>query len=58
MNTQQFQTDCTPGYYNNEGKPGPGAGFTTGQYGGGPVEFFKILSDWRDEGKLAGLEIV
>ena len=29
--TQQHQTDCTSGYYDNEGKPGPGARFTTGQ---------------------------
>jgi cyclohexanone monooxygenase len=57
LNNQQFQVECTPGYYNNEGQPGPGAGFTAGQYGGGPVEFFKILSDWRAEGNLAGLEI-
>ncbi len=57
LNNQQFQADCTPGYYNNEGKPGSGKGFTAGQYGGGPVEFFKILSDWRAEGTLAGLEI-
>ena len=57
LNNQQFQADCTPGYYNNEGMPGPGAGFTAGQYGGGPVEFFKILSEWRADGSLAGLDI-
>ncbi len=57
MNNQQFQIDCTPGYYNNEGKPGPGEGFLGGQYGGGPVEFFQILADWRAEGSLKGLEI-
>ncbi|MEX1104290.1 MAG: monooxygenase, partial [Dehalococcoidia bacterium] len=57
INNQQFQAECTPGYYNNEGQPRPGGGFTGGQYGGGPVEFFRILSDWRDEGSLVGLEI-
>src|SRR4029079_4651896 len=29
----KFQTDCTPGYYNNEGNPGARLGFTTGSYG-------------------------
>jgi cation diffusion facilitator CzcD-associated flavoprotein CzcO len=55
--SEKFQAECTPGYYNNEGKPDPAAGFVSGQYGGGPVEFFKILSDWRAEGNLSGLEI-
>ncbi len=57
INIQQFQAECTPGYYNNEGQPRPGGGFTGGQYGGGPMEFFRILSEWRAEGNLAGLEI-
>ena len=57
MQNQKFQAECTPGYYNNEGQPGPAEGFLAGQYGGGPVEFFQILADWRAEGKLAGLEL-
>jgi len=57
MNNHKFQAECTPGYYNNEGMPGPSSGFVSGQYGGGPVEFFKILSDWRANGSLPGLEI-
>ncbi|MBL4782421.1 MAG: NAD(P)/FAD-dependent oxidoreductase [Porticoccaceae bacterium] len=54
---EKFYAECTPGYYNNEGKGNGGNGFLAGQYGGGPVEFFKILNDWRTEGSLAGLEI-
>ena len=54
---EKFYAECTPGYYNNEGKGNGGNGFLAGQYGGGPVEFFKILDDWRAEGGLAGLEI-
>ena len=46
----------TPGYYNNEGKPGERSG-QNGFYGGGPVEFFKILEDWRAKGGLKGLEL-
>ena len=45
------------GYYNNEGNPETGIGFTTGQYGGGPVEFFQLLSNWRADGNLPGLSI-
>ena len=56
---ERFYAECTPGYYNNEGQPKGGAenGFLTGQYGGGPVEFFNILEDWRKEGTMKGLEI-
>ena len=54
----QHYATCTPGYYNNEGKIGSsGNGFLSGQYGGGPVEFFRILKEWREEGALRGLEI-
>jgi cyclohexanone monooxygenase len=51
-----FQEQCTPGYYNNEGKPGVG-GFIGSSYGNGPLAFFRILSDWRDAGDFAGLEL-
>ena len=54
---EKFYAECTPGYYNNEGKGNGGNGFLAGQYGGGPVAFFNILEDWRDEGQLRGLEI-
>ena len=53
---QQFLEDCTPGYYNNEGKPGERSG-QNGFYGGGSVAFFQILRDWRAEGGLQGLEL-
>ena len=47
---------CTPGYYNNEGKPGERSG-QNGPYGGGPVAFVKILEDWRAEDELTGMQI-
>ncbi|MCZ6620062.1 MAG: NAD(P)/FAD-dependent oxidoreductase [Gammaproteobacteria bacterium] len=53
--SKSFLENCTPGYYNNEGKPGQGNSLIGGQYGGGPVAFFKILRDWREEGSLQGL---
>ena len=51
-----FQTDCTPGYYNNEGKPGEGPGWFGGNYAGGAQQFFELLADWRAKGDLAGIE--
>ncbi len=54
---EKFYAECTPGYYNNEGKGNNGNGFLAGQYGGGPVAFFKILEDWRADGQLQGLKI-
>ncbi len=53
---QKFLEDCTPGYYNNEGKPGERSG-RDGFYGGGSPEFFRILHEWRATGKLPGLEL-
>jgi cyclohexanone monooxygenase len=53
---QEFLENCTPGYYNNEGKPGERAG-QDGFYGGGSVEFFRILQEWRDAGDMKGLEL-
>jgi cyclohexanone monooxygenase len=52
---RSFQESCTPGYYNNEGKPGELNG-QNGWYGGGPIAFVKLLEDWRAAGELAGLE--
>jgi cation diffusion facilitator CzcD-associated flavoprotein CzcO len=51
-----FQEQCTPGYYNNEGHPATG-GFLGSSYGRGPMAFFQLLADWRDEGSFAGLEL-
>ncbi len=56
-NNQKFFMECTPGYYNNEGKPGQANSLLDAQYGGGPEEFFGIIRQWRDEGSLRGLEI-
>ena len=52
----EYQTHCTPGYYNNEGKKG-GKGFLEGHYAEGPVPFYSMLEKWREEGSLAGLAL-
>jgi cyclohexanone monooxygenase len=53
---QSFLEECTPGYYNNEGKPGERSG-QNGFYGGGSEAFFKLLREWRAAGALDGLEL-
>jgi cyclohexanone monooxygenase len=53
----RFYAECTPGYYNNEGIGSNDTGFLSGQYGDGPVAFFKVLDDWRAEGHLQGLAL-
>lgn len=50
---QQFLEDCTPGYYNNEGRPGERSA-QNGFYGGGSPAFFQLLRTWREEGALRG----
>jgi len=47
--------DCTPGYYNNEGKPSPLAKFAVG-YPAGASAYFKYLDAWRQTGTFEGLE--
>jgi len=50
-----FQENCTPGYYNNEGQTSE-LSAQNGFYGGGSPQFFRILAAWRDAGDLDGLE--
>ena len=45
---------CTPGYYNNEGKPRKHFEQMV-SYGDGPIPFFNLLAKWRDTGDFAGL---
>lgn len=53
---ERFRAECTPGYYNNEGKLDNPNGFFTAGYGGGPIKFFQILDDWRSAGTFDGIE--
>ncbi|MFN4184434.1 MAG: flavin-containing monooxygenase [Hyphomonas sp.] len=53
---QQFLEECTPGYYNNEGKPSDRAA-QNNSYGEGPNAYFRILKAWRESGELDGLEL-
>ncbi|MEQ1551056.1 NAD(P)/FAD-dependent oxidoreductase [Sphingorhabdus sp.] len=49
-------TDCTPGYYNNEGQgwEGTPAALGTG-YPAGAVAYFNYIDGWRNSGKFEGL---
>jgi cyclohexanone monooxygenase len=51
-----FLESCTPGYYNNEGRPAERSA-RNGFYGGGSPAFIRLLEDWRARGDLAGLEL-
>ena len=50
-------SDCTPGYYNNEGKPlTPRQVLNGSRYAGGPVAYFEYIDRWRNSGTFDGLE--
>jgi len=49
--------DCTPGYYNNEGKPmDRKMKLGASGYPDGPVAFFDYIAKWRTSGEFTGLE--
>lgn len=49
-----FQQECTPGYYNNEGDLA-GVPVQSGPYGGGPMAYFGELQSWRKDRSFPGL---
>jgi cyclohexanone monooxygenase len=51
-----YLESCTPGYYNNEGKPSERA-LQNSNYGAGPVKFFELMEAWRADGQLEGLKL-
>jgi cation diffusion facilitator CzcD-associated flavoprotein CzcO len=53
----RFYMECTPGYYNGEGRLG-GLGLFSELYGAGPVVFFDLVRDWRISGGMKGLQFV
>jgi cyclohexanone monooxygenase len=53
---EQFLKECTPGYYNNEGRPEE-MNAKNASYGAGPVAFAEVLAKWREEGELEGLAL-
>ena len=55
-NNREFLEACTPGYYNNEGRPAERA-IQNGSFGRGPVAFIRIIEAWREAGDFAGLRL-
>ena len=55
MMREKFLEECTPGYYNNEGKLSKMARQNT-SYGAGSNAYFAILDGWRNTGAMEGLE--
>jgi len=51
---EDFLASCTPGYYNNEGRPSRRS-IQNGAYGKGPNPFFKITRAWRESGEMPGM---
>lgn len=48
-----FLAECTPGYYSGEGDVDKG--LLVDSYGGGSLEFSRLLSDWQGTGRMEGL---
>ena len=56
MDSSQFQRECTPSYFTNEGQvKAPWALFRG--YGLGWDAFENLLQEWRDAGTMEGLEL-
>jgi cyclohexanone monooxygenase len=52
----KHDVECTPGYYNNDGKPSEGAGI--GAFYPGPGhEFIATMEAWRAQGGLPGMDL-
>jgi len=53
----EFLLECTPGYFNNEGRPvRHGKGVADSAFAGGFTMFREILASWRSDGEMAGLK--
>ena len=49
--------DCTPGYYNNEGRSAGRRGLLNSVgYPEGPVAYFRYIDEWRTTGRFDGLD--
>ena len=53
---QPFLNECTPGYYNNEGKPNERTARNS-PFWRGPIQFLRVWDKWRADETLPGLEL-
>lgn len=56
--TSAFFEQCTPGFYNGEGKPQDVVSAFTESYAPGINAFNGLLAKWRAQGDLEGLELI
>ena len=56
IDISEFQHECTPSYFNNEGEDKPKWRLFR-SYGPGWDAFQKLLADWREQGDMPGLEL-
>jgi cation diffusion facilitator CzcD-associated flavoprotein CzcO len=54
---KRFALECTPSFFNNEGKPLDPNGHLYNYAAADPLTFFESLNAWREEGSLRGLEL-
>jgi cation diffusion facilitator CzcD-associated flavoprotein CzcO len=51
VDRREFEKECTPGYFNNEGKVDDAhASVISETYGGGPMEYIALCRDWLATG--------
>lgn len=48
VDRSNFEIECTPGYYNNEGNVEGSSTLWSSLYGGGPIEYTQLCEQWRD----------
>jgi cation diffusion facilitator CzcD-associated flavoprotein CzcO len=54
----EFYLECTPGYFNAEGKAERSDDlFGGGRYGDGPMAYYEMLRNWQAAGTLEGLRL-
>ena len=59
FSNSKFYRECTPGYYNNEGKLGQdGVRKHASLYGGSSEDFFRLLNEWREKGNMDGVRFI
>lgn len=52
----EYDIECTPGYYNNEGHPDIDQGLNA-FYPAGSDAFIALMDEWRADDRLEGLEL-
>jgi len=52
-----YYRECTTGFLTSEGNIEDPKGLLAGAYGGGPLNFFQLLEEWREDSNLAGLDL-